>query len=93
MGPVVSPGVPPEGELITATNGPVGGLTAAEVTQLINNAVATANQTRAQIRLPIGARAKMTIAVSDLDGTLMGCFACPMRPSSALTWPRRRRAT
>lgn len=71
-GPVASPGVPPEGDLIPATNGPLGGLTAADVAQIISNAVATANQTRAQIRLPIGERAKMVIAVSDLDGTLIG---------------------
>src|SRR5580693_8390730 len=74
VGPVASAGVPPEGALIAATNGPVGGLTAAEVTQIINAAVATANLTRAQIRLPIGARTKMTIAVSDLDGTLIGLY-------------------
>jgi uncharacterized protein GlcG (DUF336 family) len=74
VGPVASAGVPPEGALIAASNGPVGGLTAAEVTQIINGAVATANLTRAQIRLPIGARAKMTIAVSDLDGTLIGLY-------------------
>ena len=71
-GPVTSPGVPPEGDLIPTTNGPLGGLTAADVAQIISNAVATANQTRAQIRLPIGERAKMVIAVSDLDGTLIG---------------------
>ena len=71
-GPVASPGVPPEGDLLSTTNGPLGGLTAAEVAQIISNAVATANQTRAQIRLPIGERAKMVIAVSDLDGTLIG---------------------
>ena len=58
VGPVASPGPPPEGVLIAATDGPLGGLTAAQVTQIINNAVATANLTRAQIRLPIGARAK-----------------------------------
>jgi uncharacterized protein GlcG (DUF336 family) len=74
VGPVASPGVPPEGALIAATNGPAGGLTAAQVTQIISSAVATANLTRAQIRLPIGARAKMTIAVSDLDGTLIGLY-------------------
>jgi len=74
VGPVASPGVPPEGALIAATNGPVGGLTAAEVTEIINSAVGTANLTRAQIRLPIGERAKMTIAVSDLDGTLIGLY-------------------
>jgi uncharacterized protein GlcG (DUF336 family) len=74
VGPMASPGVPPEGNLIPVTNGPRGGLTVADVTQIINNAVATANTTRAQIRLPIGERAKMVIAVSDLDGTLIGLF-------------------
>ena len=74
VAPVASPGSPPEGALIVATNGPIGGLTAAQVTQIIASAVATANLTRAQIRLPIGARAKMTIAVSDLDGTLIGLY-------------------
>jgi uncharacterized protein GlcG (DUF336 family) len=74
VGPVASPGVPPEGNLIPATNGPLGGLTSADVMQIINNAVATANETRAQIRLPLGSRAKMVIAVSDLDGTLIGLF-------------------
>ncbi|MGA8143609.1 MAG: heme-binding protein [Candidatus Acidiferrales bacterium] len=74
VGPVASPSVPPEGNLIPATNGPLGGLSSADVTQIINNAVATANQTRAQIRLPIGERAKMVIAVSDLDGTLIGLY-------------------
>jgi len=72
VGPVASLGAPPEGDLIAPTNGPVGGLTAADVTKIIGNAVATANVTRALIRLPLGSRAKMTIAVSDLDGTLIG---------------------
>jgi uncharacterized protein GlcG (DUF336 family) len=72
--PKASAGPPPEGVLIAAADGTVGGLTAAQVTQVINNAVATANLTRAQIRLPIGERAKMTIAVSDLDGTLIGLY-------------------
>jgi uncharacterized protein GlcG (DUF336 family) len=74
VGPVASAGVPPEGNLIPATSGPLGGLTLADVMQIINNAVATANETRAQIRLPLGSRAKMVIAVSDLDGTLIGLF-------------------
>ncbi len=74
VGPIASPGVPPEGNLIPAASGPLGGLTSADVTQIINNAVATANETRAQIRLPLGSRAKMVIAVSDLDGTLIGLF-------------------
>jgi uncharacterized protein GlcG (DUF336 family) len=74
VGPMASPGVPPIGDLIPETNGPVGGLTASDVAQLITNAVATANTTRAQIRLPIGVKAKMVIAVSDLDGTLIGLY-------------------
>jgi uncharacterized protein GlcG (DUF336 family) len=74
IGPVASPGVPPEGNLIPSTSGPLGGLTSADVMQIINNAVATANETRAQIRLPIGSRTKMAIAVSDLDGTLIGLY-------------------
>ena len=74
VGPVASPGPPPEGELIPAMDGPLGGLTATQVTSIINNAIATANQTRAQIGLPIGVRAKMVIAVSDLDGTLIGLY-------------------
>ena len=74
VGPIAGPGVPPEGNLITTTAGPIGGLSAAEVAQIINNAIATANTTRAQIRLPIGVKAKMVIAVSDLDGTLIGLY-------------------
>jgi uncharacterized protein GlcG (DUF336 family) len=74
VGPVASAGVPPEGDLIPQTNGPIGGLTAADVMQIINNAIATANMTRAQIRLPIGVKAKMVIAVSDLDGKLIGLY-------------------
>src|SRR5580704_3418544 len=78
--PFVNQTTPPSGvtrgtfNAANFTVGPVGSLTAAEVTQIINSAVATANLTRAQIRLPIGARAKMTIAVSDLDGTLIGLY-------------------
>jgi uncharacterized protein GlcG (DUF336 family) len=70
--PIASTGQPPEGDLIAPINGPVGGLTAAEVLQVLNNAEATANTTRAAIRLPLGSRARMVIAVADLDGTLIG---------------------
>jgi uncharacterized protein GlcG (DUF336 family) len=77
VGPTASPGAPPDGYLIAATNGPLGGLTAAQVTSIISAAVATANQTRAQIRLPLGSKARMVIAVSDLDGTLIGLNRMP----------------
>jgi uncharacterized protein GlcG (DUF336 family) len=72
VGPSASSGLPPEGDLIAPTAGPVGGLSAADVQEILNNAETTANQTRAVIRLPIGSRAKMVIAVADLDGTLIG---------------------
>jgi len=71
VGPIAGPGPDPTGDLIPPTNGPVGGLTAAQVTQIVANAVATANTTRALIRLPPGVKAKMSIAVSDLDGTII----------------------
>jgi uncharacterized protein GlcG (DUF336 family) len=72
MCPVKSQGQPPEGDLIPPTAGPFGGLSAADVMQILGNAEATANLTRAAIRLPPGVRARMVIAVADLDGTLIG---------------------
>lgn len=72
VGPVASTGQPPDGDLVTPSAGPIGGLSAAEVQQILNNAETTANQTRAAIRLPLGSRARMVIAVVDLDGTIIG---------------------
>ncbi|MGB7282907.1 MAG: heme-binding protein [Candidatus Acidiferrum sp.] len=72
VAPANSAGQPPEGDLITPAAGPLGGLSATDVETILNNAEATADQTRAAIRLPIGARARMTIAVADLDGTIIG---------------------
>lgn len=72
VGPTASAGQPPEGDLIAPTAGPLGGLGASDVQQILNNAEATANITRAVIRLPIGSPAKMAIAVADLDGTIIG---------------------
>jgi uncharacterized protein GlcG (DUF336 family) len=70
--PIASTGQPPEGDLIAPTNGPLGGLTLADVQTILSNAEATANTTRAAIRLPLGSSARMVIAVADLDGTLIG---------------------
>jgi len=72
-----STGQPPEGDLITPAAGPSGGLSATEVTQILDNAEATANTTRAAIRLPIGSRTRMVIAVADLDGTIIGLRRMP----------------
>lgn len=72
VAPTNSQGQPPEGDLIPPAAGPIGGLTATEVTQVLDNSEATANATRAAIRLPIGSRTRMVIAVADLDGTVIG---------------------
>jgi len=73
-GPSASPGTPPEGMLVAPVAGPLGGLAASDVTQIINNAIAMANITRAVIRLPIGSSTRMAIAVADLDGTIIGLY-------------------
>jgi uncharacterized protein GlcG (DUF336 family) len=55
--------------IIAGTN-----LTAAEVTQILGNAAATANITRAGIRQPIGSNARVNISVVDTDGKVLGIF-------------------
>ncbi len=77
LGPLGSPKPPPEGDLVAPRAGPVGGLTQDEVQGIINAAVAEANLTRAVIRLPIGSRARMVMAVSDLDGTIIALHRMP----------------
>jgi uncharacterized protein GlcG (DUF336 family) len=68
-------GCVPEGYLA----GPAAGsqLSAAEVDQIVQQAVAGASRTRAQIRLPLGSRTRMVIAVSDLDGTILALYRMP----------------
>ena len=77
QGPIVSPGPAPEGYLVEPKDGPVGGLSADEVDQIIQRAVVEGNQIRAVIRLPIGARARFVIAVADLDGAIIGFYRMP----------------
>ncbi|HWX53786.1 MAG TPA: heme-binding protein [Verrucomicrobiae bacterium] len=77
VGPIASPGPVPEGDLILAKAGLIGGLTLAEVQSIVNQAIATANQTRAIIRLPDGQRARFAIAISDLDGTILALNRMP----------------
>ena len=72
VAPANSAGQPPEGDLIAPAAGPLGGLSATDVQTILDNAEATANTTRAAIRLPLGSRARMVIAVADLDGTIIG---------------------
>ena len=72
VAPANSQGQPPEGDLIAPAAGPLGGLSAGDVKQILDNAEATANTTRAAIRLPLGSKARMVIAVADLDGMIIG---------------------
>ena len=51
------------GRFIAITGGTVGTLTQADVQSIMDKAVATANITRAVIRLPLGQRARFAIAV------------------------------
>jgi uncharacterized protein GlcG (DUF336 family) len=62
----------PEGWLV----GPLSSsaLSAADVTQIVQNAIDTANLTRAAIRLPAGRRTRMVISVSDLNGNILGIY-------------------
>ena len=68
--------LPPEGDLVGPTAG-VSGLTQGDVANIISQAIATAEITRAVIRLPPSSRTKMTIAVADLDGTVLGLHRMP----------------
>jgi uncharacterized protein GlcG (DUF336 family) len=77
VGPNPSPGGPPEGDLVPVRAGTLGGLTQSEVQSIVDQAIATANQTRAVIRLPEGQRAKFVIAVADLDGSLLALHRMP----------------
>ena len=77
LGPLASPGPDPSGDLVAPRAGPIGGLTADEVQGIVNAAVAEANLTRAVIRLPDGSRARMVMAVSDLDGTIIALHRMP----------------
>ncbi len=50
-------------------------LSAAEVTQILSVAIALADRVRAAIRQPIGSNARVTVAVVDTDGDVLGIFA------------------
>ena len=67
----------PEGDLIQERGSTLGGLTLAQVQQIVQNTVATGNMTRAAIRLPVGSRARFVIAVADLDGSLLALYRMP----------------
>jgi uncharacterized protein GlcG (DUF336 family) len=63
--------------LIAPRAGITGGLTLGDLEQIVNAAVNEANLTRAVIRLPIGSRTRMVIAVADLDGSIIALHRMP----------------
>ncbi|MGQ0735144.1 MAG: heme-binding protein [Acidobacteriota bacterium] len=68
----------PEGYLIGPFGSTVpGSLTVEDVRRLVDQAVARANVTRAQIRLPLTKPTSMVIAVSDETGRLLAAFRMP----------------
>jgi uncharacterized protein GlcG (DUF336 family) len=69
------PRYPPMG----GSDGPAA-LTRAEVHQLLESALGVAVQTRAQIRVPAGLTASVTIAVVDTNGVALGMVRTPDAP-------------
>jgi uncharacterized protein GlcG (DUF336 family) len=55
-------------------------LTRPEVVQILSSALATANEARAQIRLPLGVPAQVTISVVDTLGVALGMVRSPDAP-------------
>jgi uncharacterized protein GlcG (DUF336 family) len=78
-GYVVSPragSAAPDGWLVGGPDQPLQSpeLSPDDVQTIVEQAVNEANRTRAAIRLPPGSRARMVIAVSDLNGNLLGVY-------------------
>jgi hypothetical protein len=65
----------PEGWLVAPHDGV--GLTAADVVQIVDRGIATANRTRAAIRLPLDSRTRMTFSVTDATGAVLGLYRMP----------------
>jgi uncharacterized protein GlcG (DUF336 family) len=57
---------------ITAGTDGAAALTQSEVQQMLQSALGVANQARAQIRLPVGQSASVTISVVDSNGAVLG---------------------
>ncbi len=68
-------GAAPDGYLVEPRG--CATLSAADIDSIIQGAVDRANRTRAVIRLPLGSRTRMVIAVSDLEGNVLGLFRMP----------------
>lgn len=67
----------PDGWLVTPHDSSVDSLTAEQVEEIIEAGVAEAELTRAAIRLPLGERTAMVLAVADTSGEVLGLFRMP----------------
>jgi uncharacterized protein GlcG (DUF336 family) len=79
-GPMVTleAGTPvPEGFIVTPHAAADGSLTAAQVMQIIQDAVTQAEETRAAIRLPLDTPTAMNITVTSDTGEILGMFRMP----------------
>lgn len=65
----------PEGYLVSPKGGAM--LSVSEVRDIIEKVLDRANRTRANIRLPLGTRARFVIAVTDLNGNILGLNRMP----------------
>jgi uncharacterized protein GlcG (DUF336 family) len=65
---------------ISSPSGGSNSLTAADVDQIISHAAQQANITRAAIRQPLGSNARVSIAVVDTEGRVLGMFRQPDAP-------------
>jgi uncharacterized protein GlcG (DUF336 family) len=65
---------PPSAGMDSATLGGKA-LAAADVQQVLSSALAVASKTRAQIRIPLGDTARVTISVVDTQGNILGMVA------------------
>jgi len=67
----------PEGYLLGPRASSSGGLSADEVSRIVTQSAASANDTRAVIRLPSGQTTRMVISVSDQNGEFLAIFRMP----------------
>jgi uncharacterized protein GlcG (DUF336 family) len=69
----------PDGWLVGGPDNPKSSaeMSSDETESIITNAINAADQTRAAIRLPSGSRTRMVMAVSDLQGNLLGLYRMP----------------
>jgi uncharacterized protein GlcG (DUF336 family) len=63
---------PARNGLDTPAGSAANALTAAEVQTILNEAINLANQSRAQIRVPAGVQARVTVSVVDSSGNILG---------------------